>query len=279
MKGKRKNIWRNGGYSCWWKFRYLSFQIARSPHCLPVGHNRCGHTPPFVLVMYVHLSLDLETRLRLWHCKIRDLLRSLQAPESIRTPLQCGRRYAKELSEPRVSHARSLDQKRITRTAVAHSSKYNPSHIPSPPHILGPSPFCSLDAVSLALTSNTSGCSCTLGSNPIPTALRIAFAILRWFTARRPVSRRCLIRPMEVMYSDIIEKFLYSANGLIPNTSKTSLSLLFLFRHLTASTLLRSCGAYTSPARHLDMRGACRSRSFFRVTCWGSSWRAERLLS
>ena len=40
-------------------------------------------------------------------------------------------------------------------------------------------PFSNLIALSLAFTSNTSGCSCTLGNKPIPTALLIAFAIFR----------------------------------------------------------------------------------------------------
>lgn len=53
----------------------------------------------------------------------------------------------------------------------------------------------------------TSGCRCTAGMRPKPTALLIAFAIRRWLTGRRPVSLPCLIRPISVMYSDIIEKF------------------------------------------------------------------------
>jgi hypothetical protein len=35
----------------------------------------------------------------------------------------------------------------------------------------------------------------------------MAFAILRWFLGRRPVSLECFIRPVSVMYSDIIVKF------------------------------------------------------------------------
>jgi hypothetical protein len=38
-------------------------------------------------------------------------------------------------------------------------------------------------------------------------ALRMAFAILRWFLGRRPVSLECFIRPVSVMYSDMIVKF------------------------------------------------------------------------
>lgn len=40
-------------------------------------------------------------------------------------------------------------------------------------------------------------------------ALRIALAIFRWLTGRRPVTFRCLMRPMAVIYSDMIEKFCY----------------------------------------------------------------------
>jgi hypothetical protein len=40
-----------------------------------------------------------------------------------------------------------------------------------------------------------------------PIALLIAFAIRLWFTGRRPVSFLCLIRPISVMYSDIMLKF------------------------------------------------------------------------
>lgn len=38
-------------------------------------------------------------------------------------------------------------------------------------------------------------------------ALRIAFAIFLWFFGRRPVSLECFIRPISLMYSDIIVKF------------------------------------------------------------------------
>lgn len=54
---------------------------------------------------------------------------------------------------------------------------------------------------------STSGCLCTLGISPRPTALRIAFAIFLWFFGRSPVSLECFIRPISVMYSDIIVKF------------------------------------------------------------------------
>lgn len=43
---------------------------------------------------------------------------------------------------------------------------------------------------------------------------------------------------------------LYSCRGLIPNSSKASVSLGLLFCHFVCSTGLRSCGAYTSPAFH-----------------------------
>lgn len=85
----------------------------------------------------------------------------------------------------------------------------------------------------------TSGCLCTLGIRPSPMALRIAFAIFLWFLGRRPVSLECFIRPVSVMYSDIMVKFcgvsafhphsygfqptLYSCTGLIPRMSKASL--------------------------------------------------------
>ena len=89
------------------------------------------------------------------------------------------------------------------------------------------------------LPFTTSGCLCTLGIKPRPMALRMAFAIFLWFFGRRPVSLECFIRPISVMYSDIILKFypdqhpdlsqtfvvptLYSFTGLIPSTSKASL--------------------------------------------------------
>lgn len=53
----------------------------------------------------------------------------------------------------------------------------------------------------------TKGCLCTLGIRPSPMALRIAFAIFLWFFGRRPVSLECFIRPVSVMYSDMIVKF------------------------------------------------------------------------
>ena len=53
----------------------------------------------------------------------------------------------------------------------------------------------------------TSGCLCTLGMSPSPIALRMAFAILRWLTGLRPVWLECFIRPISVMYSDIMVKF------------------------------------------------------------------------
>lgn len=46
-----------------------------------------------------------------------------------------------------------------------------------------------------------------LGISPIPIALLMAFATRLWLTRRKPVSFECLILPIEVMYSDMIEKF------------------------------------------------------------------------
>jgi hypothetical protein len=57
------------------------------------------------------------------------------------------------------------------------------------------------------LLFSTKGCLCTLGISPSPTALRIAFAIFLWFFGRRPVSLECFMRPISVMYSDIMVKF------------------------------------------------------------------------
>lgn len=54
---------------------------------------------------------------------------------------------------------------------------------------------------------STNGCLCTLGIRPRPTALRMALAILRWFFGRSPVSFECLMRPISVMYSDMMVKF------------------------------------------------------------------------
>ena len=90
----------------------------------------------------------------------------------------------------------------------------------------------------------TNGCLCTLGMRPNPIALLMAFAIFLWFFGRSPVSFECFIRPISVIYSDIIVKFcdlsaslpipqfssspvlreptLYSKTGLIPSTSKAS---------------------------------------------------------
>lgn len=48
----------------------------------------------------------------------------------------------------------------------------------------------------------TSGWRWVDGKKPIPTALRIAFAILRWLTGLRPVFRECSILPIDVTYSD-----------------------------------------------------------------------------
>lgn len=57
------------------------------------------------------------------------------------------------------------------------------------------------------LPFKTNGCLCTLGIRPRPMALRMAFAIFLWFLGRRPVSLECFIRPVSVMYSDMIVKF------------------------------------------------------------------------
>ena len=78
-------------------------------------------------------------------------------------------------------------------------------------HIEGiPYPTCpvaSYKNLDAELFFSTKGCLCTLGMRPNPTALLIAFAIFLWFFGRRPVSFECFIRPISVMYSDIIVKF------------------------------------------------------------------------
>ena len=51
------------------------------------------------------------------------------------------------------------------------------------------------------------GWRCTLGCMPKPMALLMAFAIFLWFTGRRPVSLECLIRPIAVINSEMMEKF------------------------------------------------------------------------
>jgi hypothetical protein len=115
---------------------------------------------------------------------------------------------------------------------------------------------------------STSGCLCTLGIKPSPIALRMAFAIFLWFFGRRPVSLECFIRPVSVIYSDIIVKFyspsvsyqpecpvkptLYSSTGLMPSTSKASLcGFLRPSFHFFCSAPDRSEGEYTSPVCHL----------------------------
>lgn len=117
---------------------------------------------------------------------------------------------------------------------------------------------------------------------PIPILLLIAFAIFLWLTFLRPVSLPCLIRPMGVMYSDIMEKFcssrmpalahhifvvsashkrtLYSTRGSNANMSNTSLSGCFRAFHFLISAGDRSCGAYTSPAR--QRLAICRVKAF-----------------
>ncbi len=136
---------------------------------------------------------------------------------------------------------------------------------------------------------STNGCLCTLGMRPSPTALRMALAIFLWFLGRSPVSFECFIRPISVMYSDIMVKFcgspvsrnsrinpghlptiftasrpltasafqclhprtLYSFTGLIPKTSKASCcGFLRPYFHFFCSVPLKSCGAYTSPGCH-----------------------------
>jgi hypothetical protein len=115
---------------------------------------------------------------------------------------------------------------------------------------------------------NTSGCLCTLGIRPRPMALRMALAIFLWFFGRRPVSLECFIRPISVMYSDIMVKFcacqpklpsplllpltLYSLMGLMPSTSKASLwGFLRPNFHFFCSAPVKSWGEYTSPGCHL----------------------------
>lgn len=46
-----------------------------------------------------------------------------------------------------------------------------------------------------------------LGWSPIPIDLLIALAIFLWLTGRSPVSLECLMRPIGVMNSAMIEKF------------------------------------------------------------------------
>lgn len=74
---------------------------------------------------------------------------------------------------------------------------------------------------------STSGCLCTLGMRPKPMALRMAFAILRWFLGRSPVSLECFIRPISVMYSDIIVKFCIPSVGPFPSVSVSNPYLVF----------------------------------------------------
>jgi hypothetical protein len=126
--------------------------------------------------------------------------------------------------------------------------------------IIHPTPplqaYKNLDA---GLPLTTSGCLCTLGIRPRPMALRIAFAIFLWFLGRRPVSLECFIRPVSVMYSDMIVKFwhrqspilacvfntrtLYSFSGLMPSTSKASCwGFLRPNFHFLCSAPVKSCG-------------------------------------
>lgn len=51
------------------------------------------------------------------------------------------------------------------------------------------------------------GWMCVLGWSPIPIDLLMALAIFLWLTGRSPVSFECLIRPIDVMNSAMIEKF------------------------------------------------------------------------
>lgn len=46
-----------------------------------------------------------------------------------------------------------------------------------------------------------------LGCSPIPIDLLMALAIFLWLTGRSPVSLECLMRPIDVMNSAMIEKF------------------------------------------------------------------------
>lgn len=113
-----------------------------------------------------------------------------------------------------------------------------------------PGRLCSLQSFSLIVVNHfqttlssfrrmISGCRYALGMIPIPTALRMALAIFRWLTRLSPVSEEDRIRPISVIYSDMIEKFLtvivsfvqtdvariftvYCSSGFIDNMSKAS---------------------------------------------------------
>lgn len=64
--------------------------------------------------------------------------------------------------------------------------------------------------------------------------LLIALAIRLWLTGRRPVSFECLILPIGVIYSDIIEKF-YASNQTISLNSSD-------FRNTTYQSRFRRGG-------------------------------------
>jgi len=99
---------------------------------------------------------------------------------------------------------------------ILNSFTTQPLHNPMPvlSGISHKGPFLYGELLCCCLAANfckISGCLCTLGIIPIPILLLIALAIRRWFTGRRPVSLLCLMRPMGVMYSDIMLKF-YSSH-------------------------------------------------------------------
>ena len=58
---------------------------------------------------------------------------------------------------------------------------------------------------------SSSGCAYTVGIKPMPVALRIAFANLRWLTGRSPVSARFFNRPIDDINSPSITGFCTNA--------------------------------------------------------------------
>jgi hypothetical protein len=109
--------------------------------------------------------------------------------------------YSIHTSHSRVDVWRVLIQ--CTRSYCTHNRARIVQHLPRYRNLMG------------ELFFSTSGCLCTLGIRPKPMALRMAFAILRWFFGRSPVSLECFIRPVSVMYSDIMVKFCYRQSPLI----------------------------------------------------------------
>ena len=124
------------------------------------------------------------------------------------------------------------------------------------------------------LTCDNSGCICTLGNMPIPTALLIDFAIRRWFRPLKPVLSEWIIRPVSVAKSAINATFcgkrvsndqtiinlyvkqnltcimkystlptLYSFSGSILSISNTSTGgLVLFFLNFDIAYPVRSCG-------------------------------------